>query len=1003
MAQYDGSIRIDSRIDTKNLENDIKEFSKRLENLAEAQRKFLESGGSKESYVYKSYINDIDKLKKELDSLKTAEEKAVPRDEHFNQLKVDLEEYAQALKDLESQGKYFGDEDFDKIYVKWENAKDAVREYQAELNKSTAVGQAKEAERAAKEAERQAAAQRKAEEQAEKALQKENARIQKEIENEAKLQAKEAERQAKIEAEAAEEERLAQIRENAVVNNQHIVDVLERRKQLVQEISDMERAGLGVGYQQYDSARQELAQLDQEIRNYSSSTGEMRSSYVRLGDSVKNAFRTIGKGLIDIPIQSVKKGAQSLLSVFSGLSSIIGGSLKNSFKLLGKVAQSVFSKINKSAKSSNGIFNSGLKNILKYGLGIRSLFVLVNKLRSAITDGLKNLTEYSSNFKNSIDSIKASALTLKNSFAAAFSPLVEIALPYIQRLLDYMTHLVSAAGQLMAAITGRKTYTRAIKQTTAALKEETKASNKQLSSLDKLNNLTTSQSGDTADAGAGDMFEEVPISDKWKDIAQWLKDMWENSDFYELGKLLGEKLKAALDSIPWDKINELAGKLGKSIASLINGFVEVEGLALSIGKTFAEVLNTVFSFLNAFIHELHWESVGKFIAETINGFFQNIDWELIYDTLVTAAQGIGNAINSFVDNLDWGAIATAVSNFFNTLIDTIYVFITTTDWIALATNLGKTISDAFTGIDWTKAGQTVGEAFKAFFSFIATTIENIDWWAVGESVKNFLVGIDWAGVASAFFEAVGAAIGGFAAFIGGLIAEGVTGAKEYFQDKIEEAGGNVVEGILVGIAEALVGIGNWIYENIFTPFIDGFKKAFEINSPSKVMEGMGGFIVSGLLSGLKEKWQDVVDWIMSKIQWLKDKVSGMAGSVSGLFGSGKKSTISYSISHMAEPISPVVAALSNVEIPAYATGQVIPRTMKQHLAILGDNTQETEVVSPISTIEQALENVMSRNNGFGGGDINLNLTVECEGYQLLNIMQKLDRQFYKQNGRHALS
>lgn len=102
-------------------------------------------------------------------------------------------------------------------------------------------------------------------------------------------------------------------------------------------------------------------------------------------------------------------------------------------------------------------------------------------------------------------------------------------------------------------------------------------------------------------------------------------------------------------------------------------------------------------------------------------------------------------------------------------------------------------------------------------------------------------------------------------------------------------------------------------------------------------------------------------------------------------------------------VSPVVAAISNVEIPAYATGQVIPRTMKQHLAILGDNSRETEIVSPLSTIEQALENFLNRNSNANGGDINLNLTVECEGYQLLNIMQKLDRQFYKQNGRHAFS
>lgn len=757
--------------------------------------------------------------------------------------------------------------------------------------------------------------------------------------------------------------------------------------------------------QQLKYAANDLSVLSQRHDILTQKTAETESSYVRLGDAIRNAFSTIGKGLVNIPIVTIQKGISGLLSVFQKLENTIKNTVISSFKRLGSVSKNVLSNMGKNANSANKGFSGigmSLKNILKYGFGIRSIYALVNKFRSAVKDGFSNLYKESERFKNSVDSLKASLLTLKNALATAFAPIVQVALPYVQQLVEWLTKAADAVGQLTAALLGQKSYTRAIKQTTAALKEETKASNKQLSSLDKLNNLT-SQSADDSDVGSGLMFEEVPISDKWKNIADWLKDMWENSDFYELGKMLGEKLKSILDNIPWNEIKEKARKLGKSLASLINGFIEVEGLGYSIGRTLAEALNTAFEFLNAFVHELHWESVGKFIADSINGFFQNIDWDLIYDTFITTAEGIGNAINSFVDNLDWDAIATAISNFFNTLIDTIYTFITTTDWVALGTKLGKTISDAFTGIDWTKAGQTVGEAFKAFFSFIATTIENVDWWAVGESVKNFLVGIDWAGVADAFFEAVGTAIGGLAAFLGGLIAEGVENARQYFQDKIEEAGGNVVEGILVGIAEALVNIGNWIKEHIFTPFIEGFKKAFQINSPSKVMEGMGGYIVSGLLQGLKDKWKDIVSWITDKINWLKDKMGGMASSVSGMFGGGKKNTVSYMVQGFTQPVSPVVAALSNVEIPAYATGQVIPRTMKQHLAILGDNTQETEVVSPLSTIEQAVENAINKVGGLGGGDINLNLTVECEGHQLLNIMQKLDRQFYKQNGRHAFS
>lgn len=101
----------------------------------------------------------------------------------------------------------------------------------------------------------------------------------------------------------------------------------------------------------------------------------------------------------------------------------------------------------------------------------------------------------------------------------------------------------------------------------------------------------------------------------------------------------------------------------------------------------------------------------------------------------------------------------------------------------------------------------------------------------------------------------------------------------------------------------------------------------------------------------------------------------------------------------------IMEELNNMPISGYAMGQVIPRTMQKHLAWLGDNPRETEVVSPLSIIRQALRDE-AVTLGLAGGnsipEINLNLSVECEGYQLLHIMQKLDSEYYKQNGRHVL-
>lgn len=74
-------------------------------------------------------------------------------------------------------------------------------------------------------------------------------------------------------------------------------------------------------------------------------------------------------------------------------------------------------------------------------------------------------------------------------------------------------------------------------------------------------------------------------------------------------------------------------------------------------------------------------------------------------------------------------------------------------------------------------------------------MENLDWRGLATALENFIGGIDFGGMASALFEALGAALGGLCAFLGQLISDAVSGIQSYFGDKIKEAGGNVAQGI----------------------------------------------------------------------------------------------------------------------------------------------------------------------------------------------------------------
>lgn len=813
--------------------------------------------------------------------------------------------------------------------------------------------------------------------------------------------------------------------------------------------------------QQLQYAENDMSVLAQRHDELTAKQENVSSGFAKIGGAAKKAF-SVAKNAISGAISATKK-------VSSGIKDIA-----TRFLHIGKNAKSASTGVN-----SLGI---GFKNLLKYGFGIRSLYVLVNKFRTAVKEGFANLAQFSAPVNESISSIMSALTQLKNSLATAFAPILTAVAPALTKLINLTSKAATAVGMLTAALTGKKTFTKAkavqqdyaesLKSTASNAKKAEKALKGYLSPLDEINKINKEDDssdalGDTQDAGGlkpEDMFEEVSIPDKFKDIAKWLKDMWDKADFTELGRFLGEKLKNALDGIDWEPIKETAAKIGKSIATLINGFVEVPGLAYSIGRTIGEAINTGIIGINAFLDNTHWDSVGKFIGEGLNGIVNTIDWKAIGHMFAAKWNAIFETIGNFARTFNW-------KKFGKSITDSINTFIKDFDWAGNGTNLSDFV--------------------KGFLDAIITFFEETDWQALGDGIADFFGSIDWTGIVERLAEGIGAALGGFSALIGGLIGDAVKAAKEYFQDEIEEVGGNIVLGILKGIGDAIIGIGEWIYQHVFKPIYDGFCKAFGIASPSKVMAELGVYIIQGLLNGIKslvgsvkqvwnsmkevaasvwngvkdklsgiwdsinqkasttwdgikqkisEKWESIKtdtsakwesingslsatwDGIKSKASttWdsmsssTRSKMDGIKSAMSGFSASAQsiwrnawngmnntinsvlnsmKSAVSSVFSWISSKISSIKSSISSVsssassfskssgssskariasydtysmpylsesDIPAYATGQVIPTSMKKHLAVLGDNSRETEVVSPLSTIEKAVENVLAR-------------------------------------------
>lgn len=517
-------------------------------------------------------------------------------------------------------------------------------------------------------------------------------------------------------------------------------------KQLMKSLEDSGKAFLskGVDADEYakaaarvqeltgniEAGKLRLLELQEKQRPVTQEFGRMQKAAGGLGKMLGNAGKAAGKAF-----RSMKDSVHRFLASLGSDMDRAGGLLST--------------------------FRSRLKGITLSLMIFNWITKGFNAMVSGMKQGFENVAKYSDSYADSIQRLKNAQATLGNSFAAAFAPIVQTAVPYLVTLTDWVNRAVNALSQLFALLTGKSTWTKALQVQTGyndALGGTAAAAKKAYGALAKFDDLDVWQKQEDAAGTAGgiapgSLFEEVPISDEMKDIFDWLKDMWESADFYQLGKLLGEKLKEALENIPWDEIKEAARKLGKSLASLMNGFIEVEELGYMIGYTLAQALNTAFEFINAFVHELHWDSIGKFIADTVSGFFTNIDWPLIYDTFITGAKGLGDAVNSFVRHFDWGTVSMTISNFVNTYVDTWYTFLDTVNWSAIGEKIGHQLSLAFAKTDFSKIGTTVAEALNAALHVLDSFGEEFDWAGFGRSVTEglnaFFASYDFDGLAYA--------------------------------------------------------------------------------------------------------------------------------------------------------------------------------------------------------------------------------------------------------------
>lgn len=631
-----------------------------------------------------------------------------------------------------------------------------------------------------------------------------------------------------------------------------------------------------------DQAKKEISNLESYIKNLEATKERM--------DRIFSTSKEIGIA----PSQDDLKYYDTLVSEIDRAKNNISGlnaeiqSLENSKNGMEDKANSIknirdasekasksIRKMGDSAKKSSGGFKVGLKTMLKYVFGVQSLIALINKLRSSMVEGLKNLAQFNDGVNptnTALSNLKSALTQLKNSFAVAFAPILTVIEPILTRLISLLSTAMNYVGQFFAALTGASTFTKAIKvqenyakslNGTAAAAKKAKGS---LASIDELNNQSKQDSsGAGGTVSPNDMFEVSPIESKIAGLAGKLKSILDP---------IRESLQNWFKNIDFQPLIDSFEKLKTSI----------EPLADNIGKGLLWLLENVL------------EPLGSFVIEDALPEFFNL--------LASAVEACNKAFE---------VISPYLNEIWNEVFAPFAAFLGET-FVGILNDVSQFFSDM--GDMFVEKSEEIGTIFE----FLKTVLD--------------LVSIKWK-----------------------VCIQAMSGQLKPFLTMVKNIISHVID-ILSGWIKFITGVftGNW-----------------------------------------KQAWEGVKDVLKGILNVIIDIVEGSINRIIGALNA-----ISFDIPDIVPGIGGkhIGFNITPVSLPRLATGTVVPRQSREFAAILGDNNRETEVVSPLSTMKQAMVEALQESGYYQqseSGDIVINI----DGWEVFRVVKKQNDSYIQRTGRSA--
>lgn len=629
--------------------------------------------------------------------------------------------------------------------------------------------------------------------------------------------------------------------------------------------------------------------------------------------------------------------------------------LKNASAQLGKLTL---------GSSASGAF-SGLGGMINTLTSRLKSLVLSAFVFNVLSKGMRSLQEQTANCLSTNAAYNASLKQIKGNLMTAFYPIYNYVLPAINAL---MTALEKASGTLVVfssklfggTLAQNQQGAKSLLQQAAAIKSVGKAAGQakgNLSDIDEMHILTDNSTDASAGASSAIQdysFGEIQTNDK---LLDWLDRMKEK--FGPLTEAIGRMLDAA---------KPLAAPF---MEGFIDGLTELITSDAAVG-----IINKIADILEGMDEEDAYE-IGKAFGE----FASALAVIAGITGIATIIGGIATAIGGC--SIAAGAIAGILTFIGGWKIGTgLYELITgetvdMTMWEELDEIFGTLFNDS--DIFFDALGNMIYDARSEFLSWFG--IESPTWSEFKEGVSQGFNNFKDAWGENGILGIAELTADGIAAKLG-INAEVWAKSKQALSDVVSRYKTAFQNGGIAGIVkQSFQDIQTTITTLLSPVYIGGvfqnllnFVKTKFTNVGSEMGTAVGQSFASGV-NNIFRTIESIINGFISKINGIRlviNKIPGVS-----------------------------LSRIETISLPRLATGTVVPANYGEFQAILGDNKREPEIVSPLSTIEKAVENALGKSGG-SNKPIVINLNVTLDGKPVYDTVVDYNNREIDRTGTNPL-